>query len=132
MSDHIYETLGVETIVNAAGPVTRLSGALMDPEVTAAMAEAAGHCVDIAELQAAAGRYIAEVTGAEAGYVTSGASAGLLLGVAACVTGLDPGAMNRHPDTAGLPSEVIMPRSHRNVRRPHAGFRVVSDEFTRP
>ncbi|MBK35653.1 MAG: L-seryl-tRNA selenium transferase [Gemmatimonadetes bacterium] len=114
MSDHIYETLGVETIVNAAGPVTRLSGALMDPEVTAAMAEAAGHCVDIAELQAAAGRYIAEVTGAEAGYVTSGASAGLLLGVAACVTGLDPGAMNRLPDTAGLPSEVIMPRSHRN------------------
>lgn len=114
MADDIYATLGVETIVNAAGPVTRLSGALMDPEVTAAMAEAAGHCVDIAELQAAAGRVIAEVTGAEAGYVTSGASAGLLLGVAACVTGLDPGAMNRLPDTTGLPNEVIMPRSHRN------------------
>lgn len=110
----VYASLGVKTIVNAAGPVTRLSGALMDPEVTAAMAEAAGHCVDIAELQAAAGRYIAEVTGAEAGYVTSGAAAGLLLGVAACVTGLDPGAMNRLPDTTGLPSEVIMPRSHRN------------------
>ncbi len=114
MADHIYAALGVDTIVNAAGPVTRLSGALMDPEVTAAMAEAAGHCVDIAELQAAAGRYIAEVTGAEAGYITSGASAGLLLGVAACVTGLDPGAMNRLPDTTGLPDEVIMPRSHRN------------------
>lgn len=114
MAQKVYESLGVEPIVNAAGPVTRLSGARMDPAVTDAMAEAAQWCVDIADLQAAAGRVISDVTGAEAGYVTSGASAGLLLGVAACITGLDPGAMNRLPDTSGLPNEVIMPRSHRN------------------
>ena len=75
--------LSVKPIINAAGPVTRLSGSLMHDEVVEAMAEAARACYDIAELQAAAGKMIAEATGAEAGYVTSGASAGLLLGVAA-------------------------------------------------
>ena len=110
----VYEQLGIRTIVNAAGPVTRLSGSIMPDEVAEAMAGASRHCVDIAELQAWAGGVIAEVTGAEAGYVTSGAAAGLVLGTAACVTGLDPGKMNRLPDTAGMKNEVIMPRSHRN------------------
>lgn len=110
----IFETLGVRTIINAAGPVTRLSGAVMDDDVLAAMVEAGKCSVDIAELQAAAGRVIAEVTGAEAGYVTSGAAAGLMLATAACVTGLAPGKMNRLPDTTGMKNEVIMARSHRN------------------
>lgn len=110
----VYDRLGVRTIINAAGPVTRLSGAIMAPEVGAAMGEASRFCVDIAELQARAGEVIAELTGAEAGYVTSGAAAGLLLATAACVTGPDPGKMNRLPDTAGMKDEVIMARSHRN------------------
>jgi len=110
----IFEQLGVRTIINAAGPVTRLSGARMDEDVIDAMREASQVCVDIAELQAGAGKLIAEVTGAEAGYVTSGAAAGLVLATAACVTGMDPGKMNRLPDTSGMKNEVIMPRSHRN------------------
>jgi D-glucosaminate-6-phosphate ammonia-lyase len=110
----LSDILDVDPIINAAGPVTRLSGSLMSDEVIAAMQEAAQACYDIAELQAGAGRVIAEVTDAEAGYVTSGAAAGLLLGVAACVARLDPVAMNRLPDTTGLKNQVIMPRSHRN------------------
>ena len=46
--------------------------------------------------------------------VTSGAAAGLLLGTAACITGLAPGKMGRLPDTRGAKSEVIMVRSQRN------------------
>ena len=111
---NIFEQLGVRTIINAAGPVTRLSGARMHNDVVAAMREAGQFCVDIAELQAVAGQLIVEVTGAEAGYVTSGAAAGLVLSTAACVTGMDPGKMNRLPDTTGMKNEVIMPRSHRN------------------
>lgn len=109
-----YEQLGVRTVINAVGPATRLSGAILAPEVAEAMAAASSFCVDMAELQARASEIIAEVTGAEAGYVTSGAAAGLLLGTAACITGLDPGKMNRLPDTSGMKSEVIMARSHRN------------------
>lgn len=110
----ILEQLGVRPIVNAAGPVTRLSGARMDAEVIDAMREAAQVCVDIAQMQATAGQLIADITGAEGGYVTSGAAAGLMLATAACITELDPGRMNRLPDTSGMKNEVIIPRSHRN------------------
>lgn len=110
----IYDRFGVRTIINAKGPSTRLSGGFLEPEVSAAMVEAATHCVDMAELQAGASNVIAEVTGAEAGIVTSGAAAGLLLGTAACMTGLDPGCMSRLPDTRGMKNEVVMVRSQRN------------------
>lgn len=110
----IFKTIGVETIINAKGPATRLSGGIMRPEVSAAMAEASQHCVDMAELQAAASREIAKATGAQAGYVASGASACLLLAAAACMAGLDPGRMARLPNTAGMRNEIIMIRSQRN------------------
>jgi len=110
----IYDNLGITIAINANGPATRLSGGIMRSEVSAAMADASRHCVDIAELQAAASRIIANVTGAEAGYVASGASACLLLATAACITGLDPSRMARLPDTKGLKNEVIMIRSQRN------------------
>ncbi|MFM8607459.1 MAG: aminotransferase class V-fold PLP-dependent enzyme [Hyphomicrobiales bacterium] len=86
----------------------------MRSEVSSAMTDASRHCVDIAELQAAASRIIANITGAEAGYVASGASACLLLATAACITGLNPSRMARLPDTKGLKNEVIMIRSQRN------------------
>lgn len=114
MSKTVYAGLDVAPIINAKGPATRLSGGIMRPEVAAAMVEASQHCVDIAELQAAASREIAKATGAEAGYVASGASACLLLATAACMTGLDPGRMARLPDTRGMRNEVIMVRSQRN------------------
>jgi L-seryl-tRNA(Ser) seleniumtransferase len=110
----IYSKFGVDTIINAKGTATRLSGGIMRPEVAQAMADASQACVEIADLQAAASREIAKVTGAEAGYVASGASACLLLGTAACIAGLDPGRMARLPDTRGMKNEVIMVRSQRN------------------
>ena len=110
----VYDTLGVRTIINAKGTATRLSGGIMRPEVSAAMVEASQHCVDMTELQAVASREIAKVTGAEAGYIASGASACLLLATAACIAGLDPGRMARLPDARGMKNEVIMIRSQRN------------------
>lgn len=111
---NIYERRGIRTLINAKGPATRLSGGIVRPEVTSAMAEAAGHCVDMAELQAHASQVIAGVTGAEAGYVASGAAACLTLATAACVTGLEPGKMARLPDTTGMKNEVVVVRSQRN------------------
>lgn len=111
----IYDELGLRTIINASGTLTRLGGSRMAPEVLAAMNEAAASFVHIDELQARAGEIIAEVTGAEDGYVVTGAAAGLSLGVAACVAGLDVGAMDRLPDTTGLKDEVVVQRGHRNA-----------------
>lgn len=110
----IYARFGLEPIINAKGPGTRLSGGIARPEVRAAMAEAMAHCVDIVALHARASEVIARHTGAEAGLVTSGAAAGLLLGTAACITGLDPGAMARLPLTAGGRGNIVMVRSQRN------------------
>ncbi len=110
----VYDSLGVPRLINAVGPSTRLSGGIMRPEVAEAMVEASQYCVDIAFLQARASDIISKYTGSEAGYVTSGAAAALLLGTAACVTGMDPSKMNRLPDTRGMHNEVVMARSHRN------------------
>ncbi|MBI4904821.1 MAG: aminotransferase class V-fold PLP-dependent enzyme [Acidobacteria bacterium] len=110
----IYDRFAVRTIINAKGPSTRLSGGFLAPDVAAAMTEAATYCVEMTELHAGASKVIAEVTGAEAGIVTSGAAAGLLMGTAACVAGLDPGKMSRLPDARGMKNEVIMVRSQRN------------------
>jgi L-seryl-tRNA(Ser) seleniumtransferase len=111
----IYADLGLRTVINASGTLTRLGGSRMAPEVLAAMAEAAASFVPIDALQARAGEIIAEHTGAESGYVVTGAAAGLSLGVAACVAGFDVGAMDRLPDTTGLRNEVVVQRGHRNA-----------------
>ncbi|MGH2458486.1 MAG: aminotransferase class V-fold PLP-dependent enzyme [Chloroflexota bacterium] len=110
-----YEELGIRPLINAAGTQTRFGGAPLPSEVVAAMADASTACVRMEELQEAAGRVIAEITGAEAGYVTSGAAAGLTLGLAACLAGFDPARMDRLPDTTGMPDEVVVQRAHRNA-----------------
>lgn len=100
-------------IINAAGPVTRLSGGPLAPGVVEAMAQADGLSVDMAVLQALASRKIAAATGAEAGLVTGGAAAGILLSAAAAMARLDVRRMNGLPDTDG-PREIVVARSHRN------------------
>jgi D-glucosaminate-6-phosphate ammonia-lyase len=110
----ILERLSFSRVINATGTVTRLGASPIDIEVIDAMAAAARWSVDIGELQGRASDIIAECTGAEAGIVTSGAMAGLLVGTAACLAGLDPVKMARLPDTAGMRNEFIVSRSHRN------------------
>lgn len=110
----IYSRLGVRTVVNARGNATLAGGTLMAPEVVQAMTEAARSFVRIGDLQDAASELIAELTGAEAGYVTTGAAAALTLGSAAMLAGLDPDRMDRLPETGGGPSEILVQRSHRN------------------
>lgn len=112
-ANDIYASLGVKRRINAAGTLTRLGGALMAPEVIAAMAAAARASVDIAELQAAASRAIARVTGAEAGMITTGAAAALTLGTAAVMTRWDVAKMAALPHAEGFAHEVLIPRTHR-------------------
>lgn len=114
-NDTVYGRLGVRTIINASGPSTRLSGGIMHPDVAQAMADASQWCVDLGELQGRACELIAEATGAEAGYVTAGAAAALMLATAACLAGQDLAHMSRLPDTSGMPNEVIVARSQRTM-----------------
>src|SRR5829696_2165459 len=107
----IYDRIGVRTVINGRGATTAVGGSLMRPEVTAAMVEASKAFVVIEELNAKVGEKIVEVTGAEAGYVTAGSAAGMLLSVAACIAGTDPERIYRLPETSGMKNEVIVHRA---------------------
>jgi D-glucosaminate-6-phosphate ammonia-lyase len=109
----IYERIGVRTVINGRGATTAVGGSLMRPEVATAMVEATKAFVVIEELNAKVGEKIAEVTGAEAGYVTAGSAAGMLLAVAACIAGTDPVKIAKLPQTEGMKNEVIVHRAHR-------------------
>jgi L-seryl-tRNA(Ser) seleniumtransferase len=109
-----YDRLDVPAVINGVGTKTRVGGTLIREEAVAAMRDAATGFARISDLQARASERIAAATGAGAGYVTTGAAAGLTLAAAACIAGDDPGAMARLPDTGGLASEILMPRAQRN------------------
>ncbi|MBA2518111.1 MAG: aminotransferase class V-fold PLP-dependent enzyme [Chloroflexia bacterium] len=103
----------MRTIINGRGATTAVGGTLMPPEVVAAMTGAAGAYVVLDELNAAVGRRIATVTGAEAGCVVNGSAAGMALSAAACIAGGDPARIRRLPDSDGLANEIIIHRCQR-------------------
>jgi L-seryl-tRNA(Ser) seleniumtransferase/D-glucosaminate-6-phosphate ammonia-lyase len=112
MRGEIYRKLGVKTIINARGFTTALGGSLMPKEVLRAMEEAATAYVPIADLRAKVGEVIAKATGAEAGYVTTGAAGAILLATAACMAGTKVIDIERLPDSTGMKNEVIVQANH--------------------
>jgi L-seryl-tRNA(Ser) seleniumtransferase len=106
--ENVYTRLGVKTVINCRGTWTYLSGSLQFPEVRAAQTEASHHFVNMVELQRAAGRRLAELTGAESGMITSGAAGAMAASTAACMAGSDPAKIWQLPDTSGMKHEVIM------------------------
>ena len=88
----------------------------MLPEVKRAMDEASQNFVMIHDLQAKVGKRLAELTGAEAAFVSAGASASLCLAACAVTTGGDPEKMDQLPHLDGpieMKSEIIIQKIHR-------------------
>ena len=108
-----YQRLGVNPVINAAGSVTKYGGTRTRPEVLEVMTGAARIMVNVEELNRKAGEEIARLTGAEAGFVCSGAAGGLVLQAAACIAGKDPVKMRQLPDTTGMKNEFIIQNMHR-------------------
>ncbi len=113
LDEKVYENIGVEPIIVASGNTSAYGGSKLRPEVFEAMQKASNVMVNMDQLNKAAGEIIAEITGAEAGLVTSGAAGGLILQAAACIAGSDPEKMVKLPNTEGLNNEIIIHRSHR-------------------
>ena len=80
-----YKKYGLRRVINGATCLTRLGGSIAHPGVYEAMKDASKSFIQIPELQAWAGKKIAEATGAEAGLPTAGANNALMLGAAACI-----------------------------------------------
>jgi len=125
----VYERLGMRRVINADATLTRLGGSLMPTHVLDAMREAAGSFVDMYELQQVVGKRLADLTGNEAAYVSTGAAAGLVLATLAAMTGGDLPTIARLIETGEAPKdEVIIHRGHRIPYDPAirlAGARIV-------
>ncbi len=127
----IYQSLGLQHVINATGTVTNLGGSVMPPEVIAAWSEASRHFVNLAQLQDRVGERIAKAIGVEAALVTTGAAGALQLGTAAIVTRGDRKKIVRLPDTAGMRNEVIVQRTHRScydMQLTNVGVRLIDVE----
>ena len=112
-----YDELGVPTVINCEGTMTVLGGSILRPELEAVMAMAGRHFVSIPDLEVAAGKRIAEMLKLPEGYtalVTSGAAAAIQSGLAGILTGDNEALIRQLPDLAGMKSEVIIQKSHRN------------------
>jgi seryl-tRNA(Sec) selenium transferase len=112
----IYQSIGVEPVINCRGTFTIIGASVELPEVRAAMDAAAQQYVQLDELADAVGQRLAELTGAEWGMVSAGCAAGLKHVTAACVAGGNPEKLLRIPDLTGMDkTEVVIPRSSRNA-----------------
>ena len=107
-SNNIYTRLGVRPLINCRGPWTYLTASLELPEVRTAVEEASHYFVDMFELQEAAGRHLAKLSGAEDGMVTSGSAGAISSATAGCIAGTDPKNIYQLPDTTGMKGEVII------------------------
>lgn len=112
LNNPVYARFGVTPVINAGGTHTTHGGSMMRPEVREAMSLAAESFVDLVELKRATGRFVAEITGAEAGMICSGAAGGLVLATAAVMTGTDPEKIAQLPNSTGMENEILMQRNN--------------------
>ena len=104
--------LGLTPVINASGTMTTLGASRVAPEVRAAVDDILGRFVRIDELHAAANRAIVAATAAEAGYVTSSASAAIALACAAAIAGDDLAAIEALPAAGGRQRRIAIMMSH--------------------
>ncbi|MEP7320091.1 MAG: aminotransferase class V-fold PLP-dependent enzyme, partial [Panacibacter sp.] len=113
---NIFQSIGVEPIINCRGTFTIIGGSIERPEVRAAMEEASKNFIQYDELADGIHKRLAEITGAEWALVSAGCAAGLKHVTAACVTGGNPEKLIRIPNLEGFEkTEVVIPGSSRNV-----------------
>lgn len=108
----IFVKYGLRRMINCSGTETVKGASPVAPEVVEAIAALIPFSVEMAELQSVASQVIAKATGAEAGFVTGCTSAGIAIGIGACMTGCDLKKVEQLPDTAGMKNEVVLQKGH--------------------
>jgi D-glucosaminate-6-phosphate ammonia-lyase len=108
----IRRRLALRPIINVSGTMTALGSSIAVQPAVQAAAEILSDWVEINDLHRKASRAIADATGAEAGFVTASASAGITLAIAACMTGPDLARIEQLPDASGMKDEVVIQMGH--------------------
>ncbi|MEO2176019.1 MAG: SelA-like pyridoxal phosphate-dependent enzyme [bacterium] len=98
-------------IINAAGKLTALGGSVQSETVANAVAEAAQQHVDLAEQRQLVAEKIAQLTGAEAACITSGAAAGISISVASILTGTNLDLIHQLPDV-DVNNKILLQAGH--------------------
>ncbi|HLA60158.1 MAG TPA: aminotransferase class V-fold PLP-dependent enzyme, partial [Puia sp.] len=112
----IYQSIGVEPLINCMGTYTIIGGSIERHIVREAMDSAAKNFVQYDELATGVGLRLAELTKSEWGMISAGCAAAMKHVTAACVTGGNPEKLVRIPDLTGFEkTEVVIPRPSRNV-----------------
>ncbi len=83
----IYEEFKIPKVINSSGKMTYLGSSVLDPQVAEAMYSASQSYVHMDELMDKAGERFAKLCQSEAACVCAGASAGIIIAVAAVITG---------------------------------------------
>lgn len=112
MTGNIYQSLGLKRVINACGKMTILGVSSVPASVMAAVAQAAGSFVEIDALVDCVGERVSQYTGAQDSYVTSCATAGIAIAVAAAVSRGEPDRVAQLPDSSGMANQIVMLRGH--------------------
>jgi len=112
VSTDIRPELGLRQVINVSGTMTALGASIVVPAAIDAMTRGLPQFFEMGALHKAASKVIAELTGAEAGFVTASCASGITLAVAGAMTGSDLLAIERLPDSTGLKNEVLIMSGH--------------------
>lgn len=108
----IRPELGLRPIINVSGTMTALGASIVVPQAVDAMTRSLSQFFEMGALHKQASAVIADLTGAEAGFVTASCASGITLAVAATMTGSDLMAIERLPDATNLKNEVVVLSGH--------------------
>jgi L-seryl-tRNA(Ser) seleniumtransferase len=108
----VRNRLGLRPVINVSGTMTHLGASIVVPEAIRAASEVMPEWVEINDLHRKASAAIARATGAEAGFVTASAAAGITLAVAGAMTGADLARVEQLPDATGMRDEVVIQMGH--------------------
>jgi len=111
-TNDIRSRLGLRPVINVSGTMTSLGASIVVPPAVEAVSAILSEFVELGDLHRKASAVIANLTGAEAGFITASCSAAISLAVAAAMTGSDLAAIERLPDATGLQNEVIIQSGH--------------------
>lgn len=107
-----HDANGLSRVINVNGTMTGLGASRAVPAAIEATAEIMPHFVNIHELQSKASTVIQNLTGAEAGFISASAAAGLSMSIAGAMTGLNPAHAEQLPLTPGSRHNVPVQMGH--------------------
>lgn len=109
---NVYEKLQVNEIINCSGKMTPYGSSLLEEEVAEAMKVAAFSYVNIDELLDKVGERLSQICQCEAACVCAGASAGIIMSVAAIITQGDPYLVEKVPFLDVKKKDIILSCGH--------------------